>query len=357
MVRFLIFLAGMLTTSRAGNPRRASFLAGDPHDTRELPVADVPRGWDAPDDPREGDQPDPAGWPYGWRDDRLREAEPGPGRKNRIKRNGRRRLIPLRLKWAVVIVLIGLIFRKVIAWAVLVALSAALHVVGINGHLPHVRLSWPWQSISAGTTTNVDLGPWVLQKIEGISKPALGTENFNFTFTHKVSKSIGIWPCWYSSTFETVGHASATVNLNPGPAWWAPASGHYDLQLLSRPVAGKPGRISVTMVLPQPQLPQSVHDVTVDNTLSHPIDTQHSWTYPGFGCGGLIRPQFSESVLYAQAQSLAFQQVRTSPQITGPLINTAEAQARQIIEDNFIQPTVNALGYSLVDFSIRWSAS
>ena len=197
----------------------------------------------------------------------------------------------------------------------------------------------------------------MLQKIEGISRPALGTENFNFTFTHKVSKSIGIWPCWYSSTFETVGHASATVNLNPGPAWWAPAAGHYQLQVLSRPVTGKPGRISVAMVLPQPQLPQSVHDVTIDNTLSHPIDTQHSWTYPGFGCGGLIRPQFSESVLYAQAQSLAFQQVRTSPQITRPLISTAEAQARQIIEENFIQPTVNALGYTLVDFSIRWSAS
>ena len=357
MVRFLIFLAGMLATSRAGNPRRASFLAEDPHDSGELPVADVPGGWDVLYRPEEGGQPDSRGWPPARRTDRLREAEPGPGRKKRINRNGRRRLIPLRLKWAVVIVLIGLIFRKVVAWAVLVALSAALHVVGINGHLPHVRLSWPWQSVSAGTTTNIDLGPWVLQKIEGISKPALGTENFNFTFTHKVSKSIGIWPCWYSSTFETVGHASATVDLNPGPAWWAPGSGHYHLQVLSRPVTGTPGRISVTMVLPQPQLPQSVHDVTIDNTLSHPIDTQHSWTYPGFGCGGLIRPQFSESVLYAQAQSLAFQQVRTSPQITGPLISTAEAQARQVIEDNFIQPTVNALGYTLVDFSIRWSAS
>jgi hypothetical protein len=356
MVRFLIFLVGMLTTSRAGRSRRASFPPEDPHDTKELPVADVPHDWDAPYRP-DGDWPEPPGWPSARRDDRLREAEPDRDPKNRIKRNGRRRLIPLRLKWAVVIVVLGLIFRKAIAWAVLVALSAALHVVGINVHLPHVRLSWPWQSISAGTTTNIDLGPWVLQKIEGISRPALGTENFNFTFTHKVSKSIGIWPCWYSSTFETVGHASATVDLNPGPAWWAPASGHYDLRVLSRPVGGKPGRISVTMVLPQPQLPQSVHDVTVDNTLSHPIDTQHSWTYPGFGCGGLIRPQFSESVLYAQAQSLAFQQVRTSPQITRPLISTAEAQARQIIEDNFIQPTVNALGYTLVDFSIRWSAS
>ena len=125
------------------------------------------------------------------------------------------------------------------------------------------------------------------------------------------------------------------------------ASGHYRLQVLSRPATGVPGRVSVTIVLPQPQLPQSVHDVTVDNTLSHPIDVQHSWTYPGLGCGALIRPQFSVSVLYSQAQNLAFAQVRQNPQITRPLISTAEAQAAQIIRNNFVQPTVNALGYTL----------
>ena len=195
------------------------------------------------------------------------------------------------------------------------------------------------------------------QKIEGISRPALGTENFNFTFTHKVSKNIGIWPCWYSGTFAAVGHASATVDLNPGPTWWTPASGHYRLQVLSRPATGAPGRVSVTIVLPHPQLPQSVHDVTVDNTLSHPIDVQHSWTYPGLGCGALIQPQFSVSVLYGQAQNLAFAQVRQNPQITGPLIRTAEAQAAQIIRNNFVQPTVNALGYTLVGFAIHWSAA
>jgi hypothetical protein len=197
----------------------------------------------------------------------------------------------------------------------------------------------------------------VLQKIEGISRPALGTENFNFTFTHKVSKSIGIWPCWYSSTFAAVGRASATVDLNPGPAWWTPASGHYRLQVLSRPVTGTPGRVAVTIALPQPRLPQSVHDVTVDNTLSHPIDVQHSWTYPGLGCGALIRPQFSVSVLYSQAQNLAFSQVRQNPQITRPLINAAESQAAQIIRNNFIQPTVNALGYTLAGFTIHWAAT
>jgi hypothetical protein len=268
---------------------------------------------------------------------------------------GRPRRIWRRVKWGAAIVVVGLIFRKAIAFAVLTALSAALHLVGLNVHLPHIKLAWPWTSITAGTTTDTPVGPWVLQKIEGISRPALGTENFNFTFTHKVNKSIGIWPCWYSSTFDTVGRASATVNLNPGPGWWKPGSGHYQLRVLSRPATGKPGQVSVAITLPQPQLPQSVHDITIDDSLSHPIDTQHSWTYPGFGCGALIRPQFSVSVLYAQAQSIAFYQATHNPAITGPLIRTAEAQASQIIQNNFVQPTVNALGYTLTGFTLRWA--
>ena len=359
MARFLIFVVSMLTMSRAGGLRSASFRPEDAYDrfgaedargTREFPAAGSRRASLAPEAPgRYGD-----GWPA--------QPEMSTSRQNgRAVRAGspgrRRRRLPLRVKWVAVVLVIGLIFRKVIAWAVLVALSAALHIVGVNVHLPHIKLAWPWQTISAGTTSNIDLGPWILQKIEGISRPALGSENFNFTFTHKVSKNIGIWPCWYSSTFDAVGHASATVNLNPGPGWWSPASGHYKLQVLSRPVTGSPGRVGVIIVLPQPQLPQSVHDVTIDNTLSHPIDTQHSWTYPGFGCGGLIRPQFSESVLYAQAQGLAFSQVKTNPQITRPLIAAAESEAAQIIRGNFIQPTVNALGYTLADFTLRWSGT
>jgi hypothetical protein len=337
MLRFFIFLLGMLTTSRAGSARFTSVREEDSSGTREPSNRSGPQSygashgksarsgpsaqryspdeewWPAPDEPRSRRA---GGDPY------TPQRPPGKGR--RIGRDGfdgslgRRRWIPSPVKWGAVILLIGLIFRKAIAWAVLLALSSVLHIVGVNVHLPHVKLAWPWQSISAGTTTNIDLGPWVLQKIEGISKPALGTENFNFTFTRKVSKNIGIWPCWYSSTFDAVGHASATVDLNPGAAWWAPSAGHYKLQILSRPVTGKPGQVSVVFVLPQPQLPQSVHDVTIDNTLSHPIDTQHSWTYPGFGCGGLIRPQFAESVLYSQAQSMAFSEARTNPQITRP---------------------------------------
>jgi hypothetical protein len=256
-----------------------------------------------------------------------------------------------------VLLVAGLIFRRAIAFVVLVALSAALHLVGINAHLPKIKFAWPWQTISAGTKTNTDLGPWVLQKIEGISRPALGQVNFNFYFTHKVSKNIGPWPCWYASTFYAAGHASATVDLNPGPAWWAPASGHYQLQVLSRPAGGKPGHVAVTMVLPPPQLPQSVHDVTIDDIPSRPIDTQHSFTYPGLGCGLMIRPQFAESVLYSQAQYIAFYKATHVPAVTGPLVRTAEAQAVQTIRNNFIQPTVNAFGYVLDSFRIGWAAA
>jgi hypothetical protein len=350
MVRFLIFLVGMLSMNRPGGMRTVPSSRGDSYDRAEPPEPDTEGRDDgdtwflppqAPPPPR-----------------RYREAGRAPVRLERgYVRTSPRRRIPRKFTWAAVLVLASLVFRKVIAWAVLAALSATLHLFGINVRLPHITLAWPWQAISAGTTTDTNVGPWVLQKIEGISRPALGTENFNFTFTHKVSKSLGIWPCWYSSTFAAVGHASATVNLNPGPGWWRPASDHYRLQVLSRPAAGVPGRVSVTIMLPEPQLPQSVHDVTVDNTLSHPMDVQHSWTYPGLGCGALIRPQFSESVLYGQAQNLAFAQVRQNPQITRPLISAAETQAAQIIRNNFVQPTVNALGYTLVGFTVRWAAA
>ena len=142
-------------TAVLGGPGGADGAAAPPL----APPADAPRGT-------------PGGLP-GW------PSDPGPG-------PGRRRLRS-RVVWVTVLVLAGLIFRKAIASVVLAALSAALHLVGLNVHLPSVRFAWPWQVVTAGTTTNTDLGPWVLQKIEGISRPALGQVNFNFVFTHKVS--------------------------------------------------------------------------------------------------------------------------------------------------------------------------
>jgi hypothetical protein len=345
MTRLLILLLGLLTTrsERAGaGPVRAE----DESDWREPGPwdEDADEGWIVAREPRPPTR-------------RRHEANGiGVRRPDRIP-GGRRRRVPRWITWAAILALAGLIFRKAIAFVVVTTLSAALHLIGLNVHLPSIKFAWPWQSIATGTTTDTDIGPWVLQKIEGISRPALGTENFNFVFTHKVSKSIGLWPCWYASTFYAVGRASATVDLNPGPDWWTAASGHYQLKVLSRPADGKPGRVAVTVVLPPPQLPQSVHDITVDNTLSHVISTDHSWTYPGFGCGALLKPQFSPSVLYGQAQTLAFYQATHNPQVTRPLVGAAENEAAQIIRDSFIQPTVNSLGYSLAGFTLRWSDS
>ena len=341
MARLALFLLSLLTGSRSARRELAWQQAGGRYGSNPA----IPRA--EPD----ATAPDGDRWP-----DRPAPARPEPGGPA-FDRPPRRRRLPRWAKWTGVI-LAGLIFRRAVASVALVALSAALHVVGLNVHLPSIRFGWPWQtapSVVRTTTTNTDLGPWVLQKIEGISKPALGRVNFNFLFTHKVSKSIGPWPCWYASTFYAVGYASATVDLNPGPSWWAPATGHYALRVLTRPADGKPGSVSVSMVLPQPQLPQSVNDVAIDDIPSKPVATQHSWTYPGFGCGVVLRPQFAESVLYAQAQQMAFYKSTHVPQITRPLINAAETEAAQTIRDNFIQPTVNALGYTLDSFAITWA--
>ena len=264
------------------------------------------------------------------------------------------RRVPRWARWTTVIAVVAVVFRRAVGWVVLTGLSGALHLVGVDVRLPHVTFGWPWQSVTSGAAQDVIVGPWVLQKIEGIDKPALGTENFNFLFTHKVSHNIGPWPCWYSATFYTVGHASATVDLNPGPSWWKPATGHYTLTVTRKPASGKPGQVTVAMTLPSPQLPQSVHDITVDDTLSQPVASDHSWTYPGFGCGVLMRPQFTQSVLYGQAQQEAFSRATTDPAVTAPMIGAAKSEAVKIIRDNFIQPTVNALGYTLTTFTIRW---
>jgi hypothetical protein len=61
-------------------------------------------------------------------------------------------------------------------------------------------------------------------------------------------------------------------------------------------------------------------------------------------------------VLYSQAQYIAFYKATHLPQVTGPLVKTAETEAVQTIRDNFIQPTVNAFGYTLDQFTLRWVA-
>jgi hypothetical protein len=264
--------------------------------------------------------------------------------------------IPRWLRWTALCVIVLDLFRRIVAWAVLALLSGTLHLFGVSAGLPHVSFGWPWSS-SGRTSSTTLVSPLVLQKLEGIDKPALGSTTFDFRFTHSVSKPLGLLPCWYSATFAAVGHASATVDLNPGASWWKQSTGHYLLKVLTRPSGATPGTVSVTITLPDPQLPRSVHDVSVDNTLSEPVSTDHSWTYPGLACGAIIKPQFSDSVLYAQAQLEAFQQATTLGSVTGPLISVAEHEATKIIGNNFVTPTLNSLNYKVSRFAIRWVAA
>jgi hypothetical protein len=346
VVRILLALLSLITAHGRGR----AILAG-PAAAMAAPAGLAPAAIPGAA-PAAGPGTAPAGSPTGtaagpgpWPPQTPPAGPPGP-RRSRLR---------TRIIAGAVLVLAGLIFRKAIASVVLAVLSGALHLVGLDVHLPSVRFGWPWQVIATGTTTNTDLGPWVLQKIEGISQPALGQANFDFYFTRKVSKNIGPWPCWYASTFYAVGHASATVDLNPGPAWWTKAAGHYRLQVLSRPAGANPGHVTVMMVLPRPRLPRTVHDITIDNIPSRPIATQHSWTYPGFGCGVVLRPQFAPSVLYPQAQRIAFYKATHVPGVTRPLVASAENEAAQTIRGSFIQPTLNALGYTLDRFTLNWA--
>jgi hypothetical protein len=61
--------------------------------------------------------------------------------------------------------------------------------------------------------------------------------------------------------------------------------------------------------------------------------------------------------VYATAQQEAFYRVSHVSSVTRPLISAAETQASQIIRNNFIQPTVNALGYTLDGFTLRWATA
>jgi hypothetical protein len=122
MIRLLFLLLGMLTTTGVGR-RRQRYVPDEYEDTGAWPVQPRDDGWrDAPDRTRVlwRERPEPPG--------------PGWGTGTVAPRRRRRRRVPLWAKWATALAVAGLIFRKAVAFAVLTALSAALHLVGLNVH-------------------------------------------------------------------------------------------------------------------------------------------------------------------------------------------------------------------------------
>ena len=176
-------------------------------------------------------------------------------------------------------------------------------------------------------------------------------------FTRTVSKPLGFLPCWYSATFSAVGRAAATVDLNPGAAWWKPSTGHYALRVLTRPSGSAPGTVTVTMALPRPSYRSRCTTCRSTTRCPRRCRATTRWTYPGLACGALIRPQFSHVELYAQAQTEAFRQATTVASVTAPLTAAAETEAGKIIGGNFITPALGALHYRVSRFTIRWVAS
>jgi hypothetical protein len=149
VVRLLLFLLGTVSFSRPTQPPAAGRQSGDLAEEEYPAVADRP-----------GHSADPgyhggAGALSGQGAGGGSEAPGGPGRRRRV---------PRRLKWGVAVAVLVLIFRRAIAATALMTLSAAAHLIGFDVHLPSIRFAWPWQTVGAGATTNVELGPWVLQK-------------------------------------------------------------------------------------------------------------------------------------------------------------------------------------------------
>src|ERR1700748_2156543 len=63
--------------------------------------------------------------------------------------------IPRWLRWTTLIVIVAVVLRRAVAWAVLAGLSGALHLFGANVHLPHVTFGWPWSSSSTTSSTTL----------------------------------------------------------------------------------------------------------------------------------------------------------------------------------------------------------
>src|SRR5689334_18431292 len=128
---FAVLPAGLLTMNRRA--RRGSAWAGA-GDRRQ---SGYPGALYA--DPQA-----PGTWPDGPGPQRPWSQRAGPAAPvERPRRRGpgppRRRRIPLWVKGGAAVILAGLIFRRAIASVILMALSASLHFLGFNVHLPDIK--------------------------------------------------------------------------------------------------------------------------------------------------------------------------------------------------------------------------
>src|SRR5262245_8019088 len=147
MVRLLLLLLGMLTAGRPGHREAASYPAARARGRTGPGVYPDPDGLEDDagwlgDEAAWQDQPGPLA---PWHARPVGRTDPGYGPGGGA--GPRRRRISPKIKWAAVVLVLGLIFRRAIASVVLTTLSAALHLVGINAHLPNISFAWPGQTV------------------------------------------------------------------------------------------------------------------------------------------------------------------------------------------------------------------
>jgi hypothetical protein len=239
-----------------------------------------------------------------------------------------------------------------------VALLVAVQFLGSQVkwlHLPHISFSSP---VSPATTTITNVGPVILNHLEGIPNPAPAVANYSFNFQiRKTRRILWFWTVGFADTYYVSGEGYAQVLLNPSRTYWKQHPDAFDLTVVRKPVTAangsvKPGDITLAVTLPQPSLPRSVSGVRLDPA-SGPVSGAAHWVGCAFhescGASDLAQVYFTPEV----EQMVAYEKLACVAGRARDLAATARREAYSTIYgwlDKFSQ----ALHYNLT-LSISWT--
>lgn len=222
-------------------------------------------------------------------------------------------------------------------------------------HLPHISFSSP---VGPAKTTITNVGPVILNHLEGIANPAPAVANYSFNFQiQKTRKVLWFWTVGFSDTYYVSGEGYAQVLLNPGSAYWKQHPDAFDLRVVRKPAheangSVRPGEITLALTLPQPNLPRGTGGVRLDPA-SGPVSGAAHWIGCAFhqSCGAAdmaevyFPPQVEQLIAYEKLSCVAGRAL--------DLAATARHEAYSTIYgwlDKFSQ----ALHYNLA-MSISWT--
>jgi len=238
-----------------------------------------------------------------------------------------------------------------------VALLVAVQFAGSQFRwlrLPHISFSSP---VGPAATTITNVGPVILNRLEGLADPAPAEANYSFSFQiQKTRKILWFWTVGFADTYYVSGEGYAQVLLNPGSAYWKQHPGAFDLTVVRRPVAEangsvRPGDITLAVMLPQPSLPRSVSGVRLD-PVSGPVSGAAHWIGCAFhqscGAAGLAHVYFTPQV----EQMIAYEKLTCVAGGDHGLAAAARQEAYSTIY-GWLGKFSGALHYHL-SFSISW---